>query len=113
MTEETLCKFEAYCANRLVSIFIALSSVRIVQYLFNCSSVIMMGTSRTRGCEVLLVVNFRSSNAYPVAKRRKVAESLWLAGMEFLMTVFSISIKGATICTKSLYAETLIRKKFV
>jgi hypothetical protein len=47
MIEETLRRFEIYCANRLTPIFIALSSVNIVQYLFGCSSVIMVGTSRT------------------------------------------------------------------
>jgi hypothetical protein len=48
MTEETLSEFDIYCANRLASIFIVQSSVNIVQYLFSCGSVALVGTSRTR-----------------------------------------------------------------
>jgi hypothetical protein len=44
--EETLSGFEMYCVNRFVPNFIVLSSVNIVQYLFICGSVVMVGTSR-------------------------------------------------------------------
>jgi hypothetical protein len=63
LTEETLNETEIHFSNnRLASIFIALSSVNIVQYVFSCGSVAMAGTTRTRGS--IAVVNFRSSNAF-------------------------------------------------
>jgi hypothetical protein len=46
--EETLSEFKIYCANRLVSIFIALFSMNVVQYLFISSFVVMAGTSIIR-----------------------------------------------------------------
>jgi hypothetical protein len=82
--EGALLGFEIYCADRRESIDIALSSVNILQYFFWCSCVFMATTSRTKEFrEATAVVNIRSSNAWPVTKSRRVAESLWLEGMAF------------------------------
>lgn len=60
MNEITLKEYETYGADRPVQDLTALSSVKIVQSVFSCSS----------------VVHFRSSNACPVTKRGRVARSL-------------------------------------